>query len=118
MEPRRRAPRVTTEQWLGRCAFDDAAEPPQWMECQVVDVSVFGAGVVLWTESDDELIGRTVVVEVSPPIGESLQLQLIGRVRWAARESSYHVRVGLEFENLSQIEESIVRLVEQLQGEQ
>ena len=114
MEPRRRAPRVPTEGWHGRSAVEGEAAP-EWTECQVVDVSVIGAGVVLWAEDDPSLVGRSLVVEVSPPIAESVLLRLVGRVRWASRESTYHVRVGLEFENLSEIEQTIVKVIEKLQ---
>lgn len=115
MEPRRRSPRVPIRGWNGRCAVLDDPEP-QWAECQVVDISLIGAGLDIWSDSDDDLTGCRLAFEVWPPHGESMVFRLTGRVNRVSRESAFHRRVGLEFENLSQIEEIILRVIEEAQS--
>ena len=67
MEPRRKDRRVPTDGWRGRCAVED--EPPlEWTECEVVDVSLIGAGIDIWADSATDLTGSRLLVEIWPPI--------------------------------------------------
>jgi hypothetical protein len=114
MEPRRRDARVPIEGWHGRCAVAD--EPPlEWTECEVVDVSLLGAGVDIWADSGVDLTGYRLMVEVQPPGGDSVVLRFSGRVTRISHESAFHSRVGLVFEHLSESERSILEVIERIQ---
>jgi len=115
MELRRRAPRVTLKDWWGRWAVEDDTEL-DWNECQVVDVSLLGAGVDLWTDRAVDLMGRRLVVEVRPPNGNSVALRFTGIVTWIRQQSAFDFRVGLEFGHLSGTELAIMKVFEQLQS--
>jgi hypothetical protein len=116
MELRRRAPRVTPKDWWGRWTVENEDSEPVWCECQVVDVSLLGVGVDLWTDREVVLLGERLVIEVRPPDGETVLLRFCGSVRWMRQQSTYNFRVGLEFERLSGAEQAIVKAIEQLQG--
>lgn len=114
MEPRRKDARVPTDGWRGRCAVED--EPPlEWTECEVVDVSLLGAGIDIWGDRAVELTGCRLNVEIRPPIGESVVLRFSGRVSRVNQESAFHSRVGIVFEGLSDSERSILEVIERLQ---
>lgn len=114
MEPRRKDRRVPTDGWRGRCAVQD--EPPlEWTECEVVDVSLIGAGIDIWADSATDLTGSRLLVEIWPPIGDSVVLRFTGRVRRVNQESAFHSRVGVVFEGLSDSERSILEVIERLQ---
>jgi hypothetical protein len=114
MEPRRKDLRVPTDGWRGRCAVED--EPPlKWTECEVVDVSLIGAGIDIWADNAAELTGCRLFVEIWPPTGDSVVLRFSGRVSRVNQESSFHSRVGLVFEGLSESERSILEVIERLQ---
>jgi hypothetical protein len=105
---------VPTEGWRGRCAVQD--EPPlEWIECEVVDVSLIGAGIDIWADGGVDLTGCRLIVEVRPPVGDSVALCFSGRVSRISHESAFHSRVGLVFEHLSESEQSILEVVERFQ---
>jgi hypothetical protein len=91
-------------------------EPPlEWTECEVVDVSLIGAGIDIWADSGVDLTGCRLIVEIRPPTGDSVVLRFSGRVSRINQESAFHLRVGMVFEGLSESERSILELIEQLQ---
>jgi hypothetical protein len=91
-------------------------EPPlEWTECEVVDVSLLGAGIDIWADSGVDLTGCRLVVEVQPPVGDSVGLRFTGLVSRVNHESAFHLRVGLVFEHLSESERSILEVIERLQ---
>lgn len=105
---------MPTDGWRGRCAVED--EPPiEWTECEVVDVSLIGAGIDIWGDNAVELTGCRVSVEIWPPIGDSVVLRFSGRVSRVSQESAFHSRVGIVFEGLSDSERSILEVIERLQ---
>lgn len=105
---------MPTDGWRGRCAVED--EPPlEWTECEVVDVSLIGAGIDIWADSGVDLTGCRLIVEIRPPTGDSVVLRFSGRVSRINQESAFHLRVGMVFEGLSESERSILELIEQLQ---
>lgn len=105
---------MPTDGWRGRCAVED--EPPlEWTDCEVVDVSLIGAGIDIWADSASDLTGCRLIVEIWPPIGDSVVLRFSGRVSRVNQESAFHSRVGLVFEGLSESERSILEVIERLQ---
>ncbi|MBV8462853.1 MAG: PilZ domain-containing protein [Acidimicrobiales bacterium] len=117
MEPRRRrAPRVATPGWAGRCLDEDADEP-DWYGCEVIDLSIVGVGLYLYPVlplTPAALLDHHVVVHVQPPVGDSISVRLRGRVANASVLRDGAVRVGLEFVDLSETERQILRVLELL----
>ena len=104
-ERRRRVPRQRVG-WHGRCRVDDV--PVEiWVDCQVVDISVIGAGLVIADGIPGGLVGRRLVVEVVGP-GESVAIKLAGEVRNITALPDGCTRTGIEFEGLSDTERSIL----------
>ena len=117
MERRRRAPRVATTGWSGRYIVDD--DPgAYWNECRVLDLSVLGVGLEIFPDRPEEasetLIGRRIVVQVQPPVGDSVTVRLVGRARNVSPGSAGGTRMGLEFVGLSETERKILEVMELL----
>jgi hypothetical protein len=97
MEQRRRVPRLSAG-WFGICHIDGESEP-DWRDCQVIDISMFGLGVTLHHFWPMELVGRHISVE-APAVGQSLNVRLEGVIRNAEQTSGGVIRVGIEFDGL------------------
>jgi len=117
-EFRRRVPRIATTSWSGRYVVEDDPES-EWRECRVLDVSVLGVGLELFpTDSDNDsslLVGHRLVILVQAPVGESISVRLMGTVKNVGSGAQGEIRVGLEFVGLSDTEQAIVTVIEQLQ---
>jgi len=113
MELRRRAPRFATGGWPGQCRVEDDPES-SWTECSVLDISLLGVGVEVLSEAPGDIVGQQLVVQVVPPLGHAISLQLLGIVRNQHPLSDGRTRVGLEFADLSDTERSILSVFEQL----
>ena len=112
MELRRRAPRIKID-WLGRCRLDDEPDSAVW-DCQVIDISLLGVGVELLRDCPGDLVGRVLVVDVEPPIGHSVRLQVSGQVMNQGKTPQGLTRVGLQFVGLSDTEIAVLEVIEQL----
>lgn len=111
MELRRRAPRLNTQGWSGRYTVEDKPESG-WNECEVIDISVLGIGVKLFSTESEQLVGHRLVVHVQAPVGESVSIRLLGRVMNVRNEPDGAIRAGLEFVGLSETERTILKLME------
>ena len=109
VEYRRRVPRQKTG-WPGRCRVEDVAGEI-WVDCQVADISVIGAGLVIADRLPSGLVGRRLAVEVSAP-GGSVSVRLVGEVRNVSALPDGATRAGIEFEGLSVTERSILDALE------
>jgi hypothetical protein len=108
VENRRRAERQSAV-WIGLCHVQgDTSE--LWRDCGVFDLSAFGLGMDLRHPDASELIGRSVSVRL--PIGVSMDMTLMGEVRNAKEGPDGIVRIGVEFEDVSDTERSIVEFLE------
>ena len=106
MDNHRRADRQMAG-WNGSCHIEGEGASG-WRDCRVVDISVFGAGIRMQHLRPSELVGRRISVEL-PAVGESVNLRLEGEIRNAARTVlRATVRVGIEFDGLSNTERSIL----------
>jgi hypothetical protein len=118
-EFRRRVPRIATTSWSGRYIVEDDPES-EWMECRVLDISVLGVGLELFPiDSHDDagqLVGHRLVVQVQAPVGESISVRLTGTVKNVGSGAEGGIRTGLEFVGLSDTEQAIVKVIEQLQA--
>lgn len=108
MENRRRAERQSAV-WIGLCHVQgDSCE--LWRDCGVFDLSELGVGMDLRYPDASDLVGRSVSVRL--PIGVSMDMTLTGEVRNAKEGPDGIVRIGIEFEGVSDTERSIVDLLE------
>lgn len=115
VELRRKSPRVQVQGWHGRCRVVDGG-PGEWTECQLANISLIGAGLDLWTDSTTDLTGKQLIMELVPPTGESMVVRLSGWISRTSFESAFHVRVGIEFIDLSEVELTILTVMAQSQG--
>jgi hypothetical protein len=108
VENRRRAERQSAV-WIGLCHVQgDSLD--HWRDCGVFDLSEFGVGMDLRHPDAPNLVGRSVSVRL--PIGVSMDMTLTGQVRNAKDGPDGIVRIGIEFEDVSDTERSIVDLLE------
>lgn len=108
MENRRRAERQSAV-WIGLCHVQ--GDPLDlWRDCGVFDLSAFGVGMDLRHPDPSVLEGRSLSVRL--PIGVSMDMTLTGEVRNTKEGPDGIVRIGIEFEDVSDTERSIVDLLE------
>jgi hypothetical protein len=106
---RRRRPRHAAAHWQGRYRFGGAVG---WRECELVDVSETGAGFQAFMLATDAAPLADVELELvdrGDPHPDPLRLS--GRVRHLARSDAGHVRVGMEFVDLSDLEGRLLAML-------
>jgi hypothetical protein len=82
----------------------------RWQDCGVFDFSPHGLGMDLRYRCDNGLVGRRVSVRL--PIGGAMELTFMGVVRNAKSGPDGIVRAGIEFTSLSEMECSIIDLLQ------
>ena len=97
MEQRRRVPRLSAG-WFGICHIEGETDP-EWRDCQVIDISMFGLGITLHHFWPMELVDRHISVE-APAVGDSLNVRLEGVIRNAEQTPGGVIRIGIEFKGL------------------
>ena len=108
----RRAPRLRTPGWPGKCIVED--DPgAAWIECRLLDISHLGLGLELLGECSDTIIGRRLVVHIDVG-GGAITLRVVGLVKRVGAGHPGWTRAGLEFEGLSERELSILEVMEHL----
>jgi hypothetical protein len=106
---RRRHTRHSAAHWQGRYRFGGA---PGWRSCELVDVSATGAGFQAFMLATDALPMADVELELidrGDPEPEPLRLR--GRVMHLTRSNAGHVRVGMEFVDLTELEGKLVAML-------
>jgi hypothetical protein len=78
----------------------------RWRQCRVVDVSTLGAGLELFDVTPDEMAGQTIILSVD----------LRGEVKHAVADRSDGLRVGIQFEDLTDAESTYVKSLVRLQA--
>jgi len=111
MEHRRRVPRRSAG-WFGLCRIEGETDP-EWRDCLVADISILGLGITLHHFWPSELVGRHISVE-APAVGDSINVRLEGVVRNADRAAGGVVRVGIEFDGLSESELAVADVLSSL----
>ncbi len=96
MQFRRRVPRQPAS-WDGICQIEGEFAA----RCRVVDISMLGVGITFNHLSPSELLGRCISVEV-PTVGDSISIQLKGKVTNVKSTRGTAVRVGIEFDRPSE----------------
>ncbi len=102
---------MATAGWSGTYTDDDAAH-----RCKVTDISILGLGLELLGDVPDNLIGHRLSIEIHAPVGESVRLRLMGRVRNMSPTKDSSTRAGLEFVGLSETERAILTTMELMKG--
>ena len=92
---RRREPRQPAS-WDGVCQIEGQSATP----CKVIDISMLGLGLTLNHASPSRLVGHRISVNV-PAIGDSVSIQLEGRIKNATAIGDGAVRLGIEFDRPS-----------------
>lgn len=110
MDNRRRADRQSAI-WIGSCHVEGESSD-LWRDCGVFDASTLGVGMDIRLHHPDssELLGGRITVRLQ--IGDSTDITLTGDVRNVKDGPDGIVRVGIEFVDLSEIERTIVALLE------
>jgi hypothetical protein len=111
MERRRMIPRRSAG-WYGVCHIEGETDP-KWRDCLVADISIFGLGISLHHFWPSELVGRHISVE-APASGASVNVRLEGVIRNADRVSGGVVRVGIEFDALTESELAVAGVLSTL----
>ena len=111
MEERRRVPRQHVR-WSGKCVVEGGHAG--WTECRVIDISPAGLGLEVYGAPASELLDRRMAVEIHAPAGTSVTLALLGHVRNAVPRPQGGIRVGLELDELSQTQQSILNALSQI----
>ncbi|HVC69538.1 MAG TPA: PilZ domain-containing protein [Acidimicrobiales bacterium] len=91
--------------WQGKYMIEDDPDAG-WRDCRVIDVSKFGAGLELTDASADETLGRNII----------LADNLRGEVRHSVAAKSEGVRVGIEFVDLTEAEQTYLSSLVTLQA--
>jgi hypothetical protein len=107
-ERQRRLPRQEAD-WPGTYQVDASA----WNGCQILDISILGAGLEIYEAARDDLVGREITVEVQTPAGASITLRMVGAIRHVAATPK-GARVGIEFGDLSETERAILNVLEHM----
>lgn len=101
---RRLLPRQFTD-WHGRYMIE--GDPHErWRECRVVDVSTLGAGLELFDVTPEEMSGQSIILSVD----------LRGEVKHAVADRADGLRVGIQFEDLTEAETTYVKSLVKLQA--
>jgi hypothetical protein len=106
---RRRRTRHGAAHWQGRYRFGGATA---WRDCELVDVSATGAGFQAFMLATDALPMADLELElIDRGDPEPDPLRFTGRVRHLTRSNAGHVRVGMEFEELSELEGRLLAML-------
>jgi hypothetical protein len=106
--------------WRGSYTIEGAPSST-WGECEVVDISIQGAGLEFMGDADHalrdmdesgEFVGRRILVEVQTPAG---LLKVAGEIRHSM-QGNRGMRVGISFSDLSETEDSILNALEQMRA--
>lgn len=108
VDRRRRVPRTTVDNWTGRWRVEGQGDEHEAI-CTVLDLSLLGVGIEVQGDRHGDLDGKRLVVEVIPPVGNSISLRMVGDVK-NVRAVGEHARIGLEFIELSQNERDILEV--------
>jgi hypothetical protein len=100
-EQRRKA-RHAVHGWTGRYRLQDASG---WRDCAVVDISETGAGFEAYMLPTDAVPLTTAELELADRSGNADEIiRLRGKISHLTRSQEGHVRIGIEFVGLTELE--------------
>jgi hypothetical protein len=101
-EEHRRKARHPVAGWTGRYRLEAASG---WRDCTLVDVSETGAGFQAFMLATDAVPWSTTELElVDGSRSDEGTIRLRGRISHLTRSDEGHVRVGIEFVGLTELE--------------
>lgn len=106
----RRGPRVITEAWPARY-FDEEDPGAGVRDCRIMDISLLGVGLEVFGDMSEDVIGHRLEIYVHAPVGYSVSLRFVGRVRYLSEGRLGGTRAGVEFEGLSDAELDILKVL-------
>lgn len=104
---RRRKNRRAAREWTGRYRLEHASG---WRDCTLIDVSETGAGFQAFMLATDAVALSTAELELVDPSGDHV-IRLRGRVAHLTRSNEGHVRIGLEFVELTDLESQLLGML-------
>jgi len=117
---RRRTPRYAlASSGLHRYAVDwsppaGSRDMAHWNECRLIDISERGATLEpLGTEATEPLAGE-IELELPAPAEIREVLRFRGEIRHATRSAEGHLRIGIEFTELTALETNLLDLLVRL----
>lgn len=106
---RRRKARHEVLGWTGRYRLQHASA---WRECTVVDISETGAGFQAFMLPTDALPMMTAELELVDGSGNAEEtIRLRGTISHLTRSQEGHVRVGIEFLGLTELEARLLGML-------
>ena len=106
---RRRRNRHSASGWTGRYRLEGASA---WRDCTLVDLSETGAGFQAFMLATDAVSMSTAELElVDGSRGGADPIRLRGQVCHLTRSSEGHVRVGIEFVELTELEARLIGML-------
>jgi hypothetical protein len=106
---RRRRARHPARGWTGRYRLQDATG---WRDCTLVDISETGAGFQAFMLPTDAVALTTAELELVDGSGAAEEtLRLRGTISHLTRSEQGHVRVGIEFIGLTELERRLLGLL-------
>jgi len=97
---RRRASRQGAG-WRGTYRFE-GHEDSAPLECQILDISILGAGIEVFEPVGDDFVGRKVIVDAYASDRVSATIRFVGMIRNTRPGTRGGIRVGIEFLGLSE----------------
>jgi hypothetical protein len=114
VERRRRVPRRAVG-WQARYAI--GLDPTGgWRACDILDISLHGAGLFVADATLEELDQRHLTVRVRRPEHSMALLTLVGAVRNLAVIPGSGLRVGLEFVGLSEADRAVLEALAHMES--
>jgi hypothetical protein len=99
---RRRKARHAAHGWTGRYRLHDASG---WRDCTLVDISETGAGFQAFMLPTDAVPLTTAELELVDASGDADEtIRLRGTISHLTRSPEGHVRIGIEFLELTELE--------------
>jgi hypothetical protein len=97
---RRRATRQGAG-WPGTYRFEGDPDG-KWFDCQVLDISILGAGIEIFHPLHGDLVGRKVTVDAQASGSGSASIRFVGTIRDIRPGPSGGIRTGIAFSGLSE----------------
>ena len=105
----RRKQRRALNRWSGRYRLEAAAG---WRECTLVDISATGAGFDAFMLRSDAVLSTVAELEITEPSGgPDASIRLRGTIRHLTRSPEGHIRVGIEFLELTELESQLLGML-------
>ena len=104
---RRRRTRHTVE-WIVRYSLGASVD---WRQCRLVDVAETGATIEPFDLLDDESPAGEIAIQFQIPEDLAGPFAILGDIRHSTRTSEGHVRLGVEFKDVTTRDVMLINLI-------